>query len=159
MYLGLYFCYIKFLFVWFFTSQSTILQLCRDRSSWVEPVLSKDKCVLLKDTTQWRQVRKEVVYELEFGAVAVMQTWTIWSIVTDILILIGSLRFLKRQRQWTWYLENVNFKRVFLIFSYICWRYTLELPLRGNSNVSLQQMRQFQGVPTSYVFSIMSCLP
>ena len=28
---------------------STIFQLNRDRSSWVEPVLSKDKCVLLKD--------------------------------------------------------------------------------------------------------------
>ena len=26
----------------FFTSQSTIFQLCRSRSSWVEPVLSKD---------------------------------------------------------------------------------------------------------------------
>ena len=39
----------------FFTSQSTIFQLCRDGSSWVEPVLSQDKCVLLKDTTQWRQ--------------------------------------------------------------------------------------------------------
>ena len=25
---------------------------CRDASSWVEPVLSMDKCVLLKDTTQ-----------------------------------------------------------------------------------------------------------
>ena len=28
---------------------------CRDGPSWVEPVLSKDKCVLLKDATQWRQ--------------------------------------------------------------------------------------------------------
>ena len=37
--------------IWFFTSQSTIFQLCQDRSSWVEPELSKDKCVLLKDTT------------------------------------------------------------------------------------------------------------
>ena len=42
-----YFCLIGF-----FTSQSTTFQLCRNRSSWVEPVLSKDKCVLLKDTTQ-----------------------------------------------------------------------------------------------------------
>ena len=31
-------------------SQSTVGQLCWDRSSWVEPVLSKDKCVLLKDS-------------------------------------------------------------------------------------------------------------
>ena len=31
---------------------STIFQLCRDRSSWVEPVISSDKCVLLKDTMQ-----------------------------------------------------------------------------------------------------------
>ena len=29
-------------------SQSTIFQLCLDGSSWVEPVLSKDKCVFLK---------------------------------------------------------------------------------------------------------------
>ena len=29
-------------------SQSTISQLCQSGSSWVEPVLSKDKCVLLK---------------------------------------------------------------------------------------------------------------
>ena len=28
-------------------------QLCRDGSFWVEPVLSKDNCVLLKDITQW----------------------------------------------------------------------------------------------------------
>ena len=32
-------------------SQSTVFQLCRDKSSWVEPVLSKDKCALLEDTT------------------------------------------------------------------------------------------------------------
>ena len=41
--------------IWFFTSQSTNFQLRRDGSSWVEPVLSKDKWVLLKDTTQWRR--------------------------------------------------------------------------------------------------------
>ena len=39
--------------IWFFRSESTIFQLCQDGSSWVEPVLSNDKCVLLKDTTQW----------------------------------------------------------------------------------------------------------
>ena len=48
-----------FLFVcliWFFRSYwLNIFQLCRDGSSWVEPVLSKDKCVLLKATTQWRR--------------------------------------------------------------------------------------------------------
>ena len=32
--------------------QSIVYQLCRDESSWVEPVLTKDKCVLLKDTTK-----------------------------------------------------------------------------------------------------------
>ena len=41
--------------IWFFTPQSTIFQLCQDGSSWVEPVLSKDQCVLPKDTTQWRR--------------------------------------------------------------------------------------------------------
>ena len=44
--------YGNFCLIWSLTSQSTIFQLCRDRSSWVEAVLSKDKCVLLKDTTQ-----------------------------------------------------------------------------------------------------------
>ena len=46
--------------VWLFTSQSTIFQLCRDGSSWVEPVLSKDHpsrtcCLCSKSpkTLQW----------------------------------------------------------------------------------------------------------
>ena len=38
---------------------STIFQLNRDRSSWVEPVLSKDKCVLLKDHKAVTPVRLE----------------------------------------------------------------------------------------------------
>ena len=36
---------------------------------------------------------------------------------------------------------NVSSKIVVLIFSNICRRYSLELPHRGNSNVSLQHMR------------------
>ena len=36
--------------IWFFPSQSTIFQLCRDKSSWVEPVLSKDKIVIIYNT-------------------------------------------------------------------------------------------------------------
>ena len=36
---------------------STIFQLYRDRSSWVEPVLSWDKCVLLKDHNTVMPVR------------------------------------------------------------------------------------------------------
>ena len=35
-----------FCLIQFFTSQSTIFQLCWDGSSWVEPVLSKDKSCL-----------------------------------------------------------------------------------------------------------------
>ena len=42
------FCMIRIL-----TSQSTIFQLCRDRSSLVEPVFSKVKCFLLKNTMQY----------------------------------------------------------------------------------------------------------
>ena len=42
----IYYCLLIFM------SLSTIFQLCRDGSSWDEQVLSKDKCVLLKDTTQ-----------------------------------------------------------------------------------------------------------
>ena len=41
------------LFIWFDSLHpSQQFQLCRDGSSLVEPVLSKDKCVLLKDTSQ-----------------------------------------------------------------------------------------------------------
>ena len=39
---------------------STIYQLCRDGSSWVEPVLSMDKCVLLKDHKAVTPVRLEL---------------------------------------------------------------------------------------------------
>ena len=42
-----------FCLIWLFTSQSTIFQLYRERSSWVDPVQSKYRCVLLKHTTQW----------------------------------------------------------------------------------------------------------
>ena len=38
---------------------STIFQLYRDGSSWVEPVLSWDKCVLLKDHNAVMPVRLE----------------------------------------------------------------------------------------------------
>ena len=38
---------------------STIFQLNRDGSSWVEPVLSWDKCVLLKDHNTVKPVRLE----------------------------------------------------------------------------------------------------
>ena len=45
-------------FVWFDSlrpsQQSSVTELSRDGSSWVEQVLSKDKCVLLKDKRQWR---------------------------------------------------------------------------------------------------------
>ena len=36
---------------------STIFQLYRDGSSWVEPVLSQNKCVLLKDHNTVTPVR------------------------------------------------------------------------------------------------------
>ena len=47
-------CFL-FCLILFLTSQWTIFRLCRDGSSWVEPVLSYDYYVLLKDTTQWRR--------------------------------------------------------------------------------------------------------
>ena len=40
------------LFYFVFYVPSTIIQLCRDGSSCFEPVLSYDKCVLLKDIMQ-----------------------------------------------------------------------------------------------------------
>ena len=38
---------------------STIIQLNRDRSSWIEPVLGYEKCVLLKDHNAVTPVRLE----------------------------------------------------------------------------------------------------
>ena len=40
---------------------STIFQLNRDGSNWVEPVLSKDECVLLKNHNAVTPVRLEPV--------------------------------------------------------------------------------------------------
>ena len=37
-------------------SKSTIFHLRQDGSSWVEPVLSKDQCVLLKEHTTLKPV-------------------------------------------------------------------------------------------------------
>ena len=45
---GLMYCFVC-LFDLILYIPSTIFQLNRDGSSWVIPVLSKDKCVLLKD--------------------------------------------------------------------------------------------------------------
>ena len=56
-------------------------------------------------------------------------------------MLIGSLSCLKDTKRMDMVLGiNVNIKIVFLIFSNICCRNTLELSHRGNSNVSLQHM-------------------
>ena len=44
-----------FFLLFFFTSQTTVFQLFRDGSSLDEPVRNMHKCVLLKDTTQWRR--------------------------------------------------------------------------------------------------------
>ena len=51
-------CTILFLVLILYV-QSTIIQLNRDGSSWVEPVLSYDKCVLLKDHNAVTPVRLE----------------------------------------------------------------------------------------------------
>ena len=47
------------LFVLILDVPSTIFQLYRDGSSWVEPALSQDKCVLLKDHNAVTPVRLE----------------------------------------------------------------------------------------------------
>ena len=50
--------------------------------------------------------------------------------MTGIFILIGSLRSVKEVKTMEMILGNVNFQIVFFhIFSNICCRYTLELPL------------------------------
>ena len=51
-YLCLFVCLILYV-------PSTIFQLNRDGSSWVQPVLSSDKCVLLKDHNAVTPVRLE----------------------------------------------------------------------------------------------------
>ena len=50
---------INMWFCWFCTSQSAIFHLCRDRSSWVEPVLSKDKMCLAQGHNAVTRVRLE----------------------------------------------------------------------------------------------------
>ena len=50
---GKFVCLFFYLILYNF--QQFFMQLCPDGSSWVEPVLSNDKCVLLKDTTHRRQ--------------------------------------------------------------------------------------------------------
>ena len=49
----------QFLFDLILYIPSTIFQLNKDGSSWVEPVLSKDKCVFLKDHNAVTPVRLE----------------------------------------------------------------------------------------------------
>ena len=115
----------------------------RMRVSCHNVTLEIDTIFSILSTLQPRklQVSKEVVQELEFSHIAVMQIYIICSRVTGILILIGSLGCLKEVKTMEMILGNVNFQIVlFLIFSNICCRYTLEL--------------QFQYVPTTYVFSI-----
>ena len=51
--------FVVFLFDLILYVPSTIFQLYRDRSYWVEPVLSWDKCVLLKDHNAVTPVRLE----------------------------------------------------------------------------------------------------
>ena len=51
------FCFFFCLFDLILYVPSTIFQLNRDGSSWVEPVLSKDKCVLLNDHNAVTPVR------------------------------------------------------------------------------------------------------
>ena len=55
----IFFCLISL-----FTSQSTIFRLCQDGSSWVEPVLSKDKCVLLNTVTPVRTRKLTQSFEI-----------------------------------------------------------------------------------------------
>ena len=52
-------CFVLFLFDLILYVPSTIFQLNRDGSSKVEPVLSYDKCVLLKDHNAVTLVRLE----------------------------------------------------------------------------------------------------
>ena len=58
-------CLLRCVFVSMFDlilyAPSTIFQLNRDGSSWVEPVLSLNKCVLLKDHSTVTPVRLEPV--------------------------------------------------------------------------------------------------
>ena len=55
-----YNAFVLFLFDLFLNVPSTIFQLNRDGSSWVEPVLSWDKCVLPKDHNAVTPLRLEL---------------------------------------------------------------------------------------------------
>ena len=79
-------CLLVCLFDLILYVQSTIFQLKRNGSSWVEPVLSYDKCVLLKDHNAVTSLRLELaapqsrvkpsttepLFSLGFGCISVL---------------------------------------------------------------------------------------
>ena len=63
---------VLFLFDLIFYVSSAIFQLNRDGSSWIEPVLSYDKCVLLMDHNAVTPVRLETPF---VGVIVCNEHW------------------------------------------------------------------------------------
>ena len=74
---------------------STIFQLNRDWSSWVEPVLNLDKCVLLKDHNAVTPVRLKPAAPVSSQALYYWATALPKIVCTSIMIIGGLLAFKK----------------------------------------------------------------
>ena len=73
---------------------STIFQLNRDWSSWVEPVLSKDKCVLLKDNNAVK-VRLEPAAprsRVKHSTTEPLRSLKNFDVMTRVVMLLGSCK-------------------------------------------------------------------
>ena len=74
---------------------STIFQLNRDWSSWVEPLLSKDKCVLLKDNNAVRLVRLEPAAprsQVKHSTTEPLRSLKNFDVMTLVVMLLGSCK-------------------------------------------------------------------
>ena len=72
------FCSFLFVLIWFFTSQSTSFQLCRDRSSWVEPVLSRGHNTVPPVRLQPRSLESSPLPMSHYATVKTLMKWRIW---------------------------------------------------------------------------------
>ena len=95
--------------IWFFTSQSTIFQLCPDGSSWVEPVFTKQGLVLSCSRTQcsdagenhelWWAVEVSRSVELEHEK-SFITLGPVLAHLTEPLYLLWIFPFLKLDSSW-----------------------------------------------------------
>ena len=89
---------IWFCLIWFFTSQSTNVQSCRDWSSCVEPVLRRGYSVLLKDTTQCLSATPRSWVKHSTIELLCLQSLTLCILIGSFISCDGSLYITKGDR-------------------------------------------------------------